>query len=213
MNMHKLILAAGLASAAGFAAAQTAYLERAQVLAAGTQIQTFRLPTKPATGAIKYWDMTIVVELDSKGKPAGVMLSSVVPSPKITASDFLAGEYLDPFGTPCTVTTGMLDGGRQEVAYSCKTSGNSVNSGSAVNGPLLGHPFEVNLLAAGMDKISGFENSAWGKVGYSSISTFWSCFRTNSLISARQVGSQLVLNNFGDDNLTDCGITLTLQNP
>lgn len=213
MNTFQTTLIAALTGASTLAAAQTAYLERAQVLAAGSQIQTFRLPAKGTTGAIKYWDMTVEVSIGANGKPEAVSIKSLVASPKFLGSDFIAGKYLDANGAPCTVTTGLLDGGRQEGAFTC-TNGDSPLAGSWTSGPVAGHPLEIDLRAAGIDLIAGQPNYAWGKVASVAFNrTVWNCFNTNEIISARQAGNQIVISNYGADNVADCGMTLTLQEP
>jgi hypothetical protein len=211
-----LSAAVSLATLAVCAQAQTtpqsAFLERSQVLASDKQIRVYRLPTTNANNKVSYWDATVELTIGSDGKPVSSELVRVVKSPKFVGSDFVAGTYLDSFGNSCTVTTGSLDGGRQEGTYSCPLPNGQ--SGFWASGPLVGHPIELDLRAAGFDEVNGFENYAWGKVGAIAFNrTEWSCFNVNEIISARQVGNQIVITNYGSDNLTDCGMTLTRQEP
>jgi hypothetical protein len=205
----RLALVAAAAAASVSAHAQTtpqsAFLERGQVLASGNQVKTFRLPTTDENNKLTYWDVTIDLAVGKTGKPADNALVTSVKSPKFSGSDFVAGTYNDTSANPCTFTTAILDGGRQEVVFNC-----GFISGSVVNGPIEGHPFELDLTAAGIGDIPGYRNYSWGLVA-SSTSTWWGCFYTNEVISARQIANQIVITNYGRSNTADCGMTLTRQ--
>jgi hypothetical protein len=200
-----------VAAAASFCAhaqttPQSAFLERGQVLASGNQVKTFRLPTTDANNKVTYWDVTIDLTVDANGKPAADAVVTSVKSPKFSGSDFVAGTYKDTFGNLCRFTTAILDGGRQEVAFNC-----SFLTGSVVNGPIEGHPFELDLTAAKIGDIPGYRNYSWGLVGYSNSSFNWGCFGTNEVISARQIANQIVITNYGSNNIVDCSMTLVRQ--
>jgi hypothetical protein len=184
---------------------RSAFLERGQVLASGNQVKTFRLPTTDENNKLTYWDVTIDLGVGKTGKPADNAVVTSVKSPKFSGSDFVAGTYNDTFNSPCTFTTAILDGGRQEVAFNC-----SFLTGSVVNGPIEGHPFELDLTAAKIGDIPGYRNYSWGLVGFSN-GTNWTCFNTNEVISARQIANQIVITNYGKDNIVDCGMTLVRQ--
>jgi hypothetical protein len=202
-----LLIAAPLAAVAQ-STPNPAYLERAQVLAADNEIKIYRLPAKDANGKIKYWDVTIPLVINNAGRPEATASVSSVASPTFLGTKFIPGTYKDAFDYACTVSVGLLNSGRQEGAMSCVYY--DITAAWA-SGPVAGHPFELDLVAAGIDKIPGHENYAWGRVGYSGYVGAWGCFSTNDIISARQVGNQIAITNYGADNISDCGMTLTLQ--
>jgi hypothetical protein len=182
---------------------RSAFLERGQVLASGNQVKTFRLPTTDENNKVTYWDVTIDLTVGANGKPAADAVVTSLKSPKFSGSDFVAGTYADTNGYLCTFTTAILDGGRQEVAFNC-----GFLTGSVVNGPIEGHPFELELTAAKIGDIPAYRNYSWGLVGSG---TGWNCFNTNDVISARQIANQIVITDYGRDNSVDCGMTLVRQ--
>ncbi len=131
-------------------------------------------------------------------------------SPQLgAANQFITGLYTaDQGGRKCTVTTGKLLGGRVEVAMSCE--GDGAMSASWATGPIKGHPFELDLRGAEIDKIPGHENYSWGKVASSPHYAWWSCFFTGKVMSARQVGSSIALSCY-EKNIQKGGVTLVKQ--
>lgn len=194
----------------------TPYLERSQIIGAGKRISVYRLPTTNSSGELGYWDMTLDFTLDPKtGKPKKVKLASV-PPPIVYDNDFIAGTYFSEYscvnggsGT-CTVTTGVLSGGRMQVAFACKSEKGSYNiSGSAVSGLIKGHPFAPDLQAAKIEEIEGYDQFSWGKAGVANGYNWWGCMKTGHVISAQQVGSSIVLSGYENGNVQKCGVTLT----
>ena len=185
----------------------TAFLERSETIATGKQIQVFRVPTRDATGKIKYYDLTIPLTVGTDGKIGGTASVKSVLSPTVLSNEFVAGSYTDNSDITCTVSTSILQGGRQEVVLTCKDTYRGSNFyASWATGPLSGHPFELDLRADGIDKIPGYQNYAWGKVG--NAFEWWDCFYTNRIVSARQVGATIALSCY-DGNTVDCGVNLT----
>ncbi len=215
MNKLALSLAIGtLLPVIAVAATPTAFLENAEVIAAGTQVRAFRVPTKDANGNIKYYNLTINLTVGSDGKFGTTAAATSTLSPTTLSNQFVAGTYTDNKGTnakTCTVSTSVLNGGRIEVALSCKTPNDFIFSAAWATGIISGHPFELDLKAAGIDKIPGYQNYSWGKTSYPEGGSWWSCFSANDIISARQVGNTLSLTNYKADNIADCGITLIRQ--
>ncbi len=204
-----------LALAAGNGPA--AYLERSQIIGTGNQIKVYRLPATDSKGKVRYWDVTLDLSLNSTtGKPIKASVIST-SSPNVYSNEFIPGTYTGGSegyycgDVTCTITTSVLNGGRMEVALSCQdTNCGYTFSGSAVSGLIPGHPFELDLVAAGIDKITGYQQYSWGKVAYS-YATWWSCIDTGDVISATQVGNTIVLSGYDKGNVQKCGITLVKQ--
>lgn len=200
-----LLLAA--ASAAAAEPPKTVYLERGQTQASGAQVRSYGVPTTDALGAVLYWDVTIDLAVSDTGKPLGNATVIAVKQPKVRTNRLVPGTYTDTWGGTCTVNTAILASGRQEASVTCKFN-TSVWNFSVINGDIAGHPFELQLLAAGIDQIPDYRDYNWGIDG-ATTNNYGGCFWTNYIIAARQVGPQIVITRYGTDNLGDCGATLT----
>lgn len=208
-----LSIAAALLAVAGASAAEapkTVYLERASTQASGAQVRSYGVPTTDIDGKVLYWDVTIDLAVNDAGKPVGNATVTAVKQPKVRTNLLVAGTYTDTWGGTCTVNTTVLGSGRQEASVTCKVNSFIWNF-TVNNGDISGHPFELQLLAAGIDQIPDYRDYNWGVDGATS-NPYGSCFATNYVIAARQVGSQIVVTRYGFDNIGDCGGTLT-KNP
>jgi len=85
-----------------------------------------------------------------------------------------------------------------------------VVSANWMTGVISRHPFQLNLLAAGIDKFPGYQTYSWGKGSYS-FGTWWGCVNTGDVISARQVGNILALSGYDQGNVQKCGVSLVKQ--
>ncbi|HEX4509983.1 MAG TPA: hypothetical protein VH328_07895 [Burkholderiaceae bacterium] len=192
--------------------AQTSYLDQAETFALGAKYQSFRVPTTDASGNVGYWDVNVQITVDATGKPSSTASVVATKSPKFKGNKVIGGSYLDPSGDACTVTAVIANSGRQHGLVSC-TGGMSANiSADWFNGPLVGNFYEAELEAAGIDKLSDWQDFAWGEVGYTYLNEkAWTCFQTPGIVSASQVGTKLSLSFFGSSNVPICSMTLTLQ--
>ncbi len=206
------IAVGSLLAAPSFAATPTAYLENAQVFATGKKIQAFRVPTTDVDGKVKYYNLTIDLNVLNDGTIDTVAADiNAVLSPTVSSLKFISGNYSDGSGTACTVATSTLQGGRMEVSLSCKRGSSYYIQAGAVSGLIAGHPFELDLKAAGIDKIPGYGNYAWGKIAtaYNNGYSWWDCMGTNDIISARQVGNTIAISGYDTGNTLKCGVVLT----
>lgn len=185
---------------------QIAYLEKAPIQASGTQIRSFGVPATALDGSIKYWDVTIDLTIDTAGKPSPTATVTSVKKVNVKSNLLVAGTYKDSWGGTCTIVNGSLISGRAESTITC-IKGSYRFDLSEVNGAIGGHPFEIELKAAGVDKLPSFGDSSWGVVGYA---YGYACFALNNVASARQVGTQVVLTNYVNDTTVNCSHTLTL---
>ncbi len=122
MKNHAFVFAvSALFPVIAAAAVPTAFLENAEVIATGKQIRAFRVPTKDVNGNVKYYDLTINLNVAADGK-FGTTAASIVSalSPTVLANQFIAGTYIDNMGATCTLSTSVLNGGRTEVSLTCK---------------------------------------------------------------------------------------------
>jgi hypothetical protein len=184
---------------------QIAYLEKAQTQASGTQIRSFGVPATDLDGKIKYWDVTIDLTIDTAGKPSPTATVSSIKKVNVKSNLLVAGTYADSVGGTCKIVNGTLTGGRTESAITC-TKGSYRIDLSAINGAIGGHPNELELKAAGVDQLPSFGDSGWGIVGYA---YGYTCMGLNHVVSARQVGTQVILTNYVNDPVVNCGLTLT----
>jgi len=195
------------ASALAAEAPQSMFLERGESQAAGKQIRSYGVPTTDDAGNVFYWDVTVELAVGATGKPLGTAAVTAVKQPKVRTNRLIPGTYTDTWGGTCAVHTTTLPDGRQEASVTC-TSGNYVWNFTVDNGDIAGHPFELQLLAAGIDQIPGYRDYNWGIDGATS-NNYGSCFYTNYVVAARQVGPQIVVTRYAYDNTADCGATLT----
>lgn len=206
------VVAALLLSPFNAEAATTAYAEKAQLQGSGKVIRAYRLPTKDSNGATKYRDVVVTLSVAADGSidPANSTITST-SSPTVSGTSFVNGTYIDHSGNTCTLTTSTLLAGRQQAAVSCVNSAKTyITSLDWSTGPIAGHPYELNLNAAKIGDIPGYQNYAWGLAGNTPTYT-WGCFSTNDIVSARQVGTQLTISSYNLGNTAACSITLTKQ--
>lgn len=197
------------ASAATLAAAppQVSYLEQAQTQASAGQVRSYGVPTTDVNGKISYWDVTIDLAVGSTGKPAGTATVTSIKRVVVQSNKFVAGNYVDNIGGTCTVTNATLPSGRQETSVSCAKSPYYWHF-TVDNGDIAGHPFELQLTNANIGGIPGYRDYSWGIDG-STTSNYGSCFYTNYVVAARQIGAEIVVTRYAYDNIADCGLTLT----
>ncbi|MBS0448354.1 MAG: hypothetical protein JSR59_20705 [Proteobacteria bacterium] len=194
------------------AATPTMYIERAQTQASGNQVRSFSVPVTNTNGLVRYWDVTIDLNaLDNGAIGPNAAVTATASPKKVVTNLFTPGNYVDPLGNTCTVMVGTMPSGRQETSLSCKAgTGTSVWNATWDNGDIAGNPYELQLRNAGIDQIPGYNNYAWGIDGLTTY-PFAGCFATNYIVGARQVGSQIIVTNYGAGNVSLCGNTLTLQ--
>lgn len=190
--------------------APAAYLERSQVLPTGSVIHAYRVPTTDVNGKVQYFDLTIDLAVNDAGKIGASASVASVKSRPLQGTKFIAGTYKSPEGYVCTVGVSVLLAGRQQVSMACVATNSATLSASWATGEMAGHPFEVDLRAAGIDQIDGYQNYGWGELG-SVGGTWWGCMNTGEIVSAAQAGDLLTLNGYDKGNIQLCGVTLTLQ--
>lgn len=195
---------------AAAAATPAVYLERGQTQASGNQVRSFNVPTTDSNGMIRYFDVTVDLNVLDNGRLGPSAAVAAVASPKkVVTNLFTPGKYVDAIGNECTVGVGTMPSGRQETSLSCSgTSG--IWNATWDNGDIAGHPFELQLRAAGIDQIPGYNNYAWGIDGLTT-NAYAGCFYTNDIVGARQVGNQIVVSRYGAVNTSTCGNTLTMK--
>lgn len=198
-----------LSTAAIAAPPQISYLEKAQTQASGNQIRSFAVPTTTSAGKLTYWDVTVDVAIDADGKPNANATVTSIKQVKVNNTLIMPGTYKDTHNGNCTVTVATLPSGRQEASIAC-ANGTRYWAASVINGSIAGHPFELQLTPAGIGAIPGYRDYLWGVEGSSNYVLFTgACFSNNQIVSARQIGTQIVVTNYGADNISDCALTLT----
>lgn len=222
LNPLKTLFAVSLiAPTLGLAATPAAFMENSQVMATGQKIQAFRVPTRDVNGAIRYYDISINLNVKTNGTinpiatgtPTATASSIVATaSPNLQGTRFIPGTYKDPSGEfTCSVNVTNLIGGRSQASLSCKDANGYIISGSVVTGVIAGHPFSADLTLAKINSIAGYQNFAWGKVGNTNDGGSFGCMSTGEIISASQVGNSINLSGYNNSNTQQCGTTLTKQ--
>ncbi len=208
---HLVVMVLGVFIASpSFAATPTAYLENAQIFATGKQFQAFRVPTVDSDGKVKYYNLTIDLDVLSDGTINSLPTLASEIALTTSSNKFIPGTYSDGLGTTCTVVTTVLPGGRTEAAISCSRCCTAHLQANWITGPASKHPFEVQLRAAGIDKLSYYNNYSWGIVGNGD-GNWWGCIDPNDVISAGQIGNTLVIAGFNTANVQKCAVNMAKQ--
>jgi len=201
---------------APLAHAQTSevFTQNAQPVLLGDKVYLFGLPTRMPDGKVTYWDLVIDVDAkDDNGKPNQVSVASATKAERIKRSEFKVGTYrYVNSSNVCELIASPFDG-RTEFRMNCYGSGAQESTIYATfawyTGDLAGHPWEAEYVAAGINELPGAGEFAWGKETFELTANGWSCFAPGQLMSARQVGDQISLVNYGDDSQINCEQTFT----
>jgi hypothetical protein len=188
----------------------TAFLERAIIVGVGKNVHVTRVPTQDINGVVRYFDVEISLSVNDEGVVDAATFISA-ESPQFLTNAFVAGNYDDGQSGTCTLGVSTALGGRMAGALACRdANGQTTLNANWVTGPIAGHPFETELIAAGIEQNTGAENVAWGQGS----STFaYNCFAGGDIISAHQAGNVLAINNFGNTNRIGCNYSFTLVEP
>ena len=213
MRSSTILIAAALASlVTSTALAQpTAFAERSKIVATGTQIHLYGLPTRSSSGTIKYFDVTVDLLIGGAGKPnlRGTVTSTQPPD--VTPTDFAAGTYTGA-GITCVLQTAPFSGGRTEVLLNCSKDATPTNTAGVTwyTGAIADNPFAIDLLDEELEIVPGNDQFAWGQVttvvGPGGLG---GCLSLGDQLSARQIGDTLFLIDYGSvGNSPDCGLNL-----
>jgi hypothetical protein len=187
-----------------------AFVERSGIVGVKDKIYITRVPTRDSKGRIQYFDITI----DLNVTDAGIANTATVVSkrsPRLLTNEFVAGDYEEAGGAQCEVAIGVALQGRTTGVLNCTGGHRQETNAAWYTGPIAGHPFQPDLIAAGIDKIPGNENVSWGKhlSGYSA----FDCFFAGQIIGVNQAGNVVAITNYGDDSSVDCGHNFTQVEP
>lgn len=205
-------LAAGLVPTLALAAPK-AMLEKSATYALDSTIRSFRVPTQDATGKINYYDVTITLTVDAKGKPTvATVTSSLSQNP--TSGVIVPGTYRATNGATCTVTNITLTNGRIQSFFACLNDANAFQLSVATGGVTAGHPFLPNLVAAGIDKRTDVNTFTWGRMTNGNPGFIGTCngFSGAGIIGAKTNGNLLELSTFQSSTGTFlCSATFSKQ--
>jgi hypothetical protein len=208
-----LIPLAAAALPAVHAQSNPAHVEKSKIVGGGNVIQLYGLPAwDPTTNKYKFWDTTITLEIGPNGKPTGNSSTVSVPQAKPKSTEFVPGAYADAAGSyACSLDNSAFMGRTQFDLRCTEVSNGRTYTLTWFTGPIAGHPWEADLVAAQLDTLPGHEEYAWGKTLFDSNLTFGPCFNDPEMLSARQVGAVLTVVNYSYDKVFDCQLSLTRQ--
>jgi len=202
LKLTSLALALAVLPLVASAQSNEAFIEKSKIIGGGNVIHLYGLPAKDSLGKLKYWDTTITLEIGANGKPTGNSATVSVPQSKAKSTEFVPGAYVDAMGNAACTLVNSAFSGRTEFDLHC-TQGGHAYTGTWFTGPIAGHPWEADLVAAQLDTLPDNDQYSWGKTAMSS-TQFFGCFNVPELMSARQVGDTLTLINYGGDKVVDC---------
>ena len=206
-------LVSALAGHSALAATPTMQAESATLSGASNTVVITRVPTTTATGAVKYWNVTLQFNIDGvTGTPTLTPLfPTIVSSPSVAVGNFKPGTYKDSKGEKYTVGgPNIVAGGRTSwsISMAPNLAGKFFNA-AWTTGPITGHPNQASLTARTITSTA----FSWGVVGANSASindVFW-VWQQGAVTGASQTGNSLALHLFNDLNATeDSNVSLTL---
>lgn len=165
-------------------------IEKSKIVGADNMVHLFGLPARDSEGNTRYWDTTITLEINSSGRPSTATLTRVVRQDRAKSTEFVPGNYKHAsFDLTCTLSNSAFEG-RTMFDMRCGAA-----TFSWFTGPIAGHPWEADLVASQLHLLVGHDEYAWGRM---LVGGFSDCFGSNRpLLSARQVGNDLTLVNYG----------------
>lgn len=209
--LNSLALALAVLPLAALAQSNEAFIEKSKIVGGGNVLHLYGLPGKDIDGKFKYWDVTITLSINDKGRPTATSTTDSVPAARPKSTEFVPGVYADANGEyACTLQNSAILGRTQFDLLCTYTSGRDYTA-TWFTGPIAGHPWEVDLVAAQLDTLPGHDEYSWGRTMFDDGSTSFGCFNDPELLSARQVGNTLSLVNYGSNTVIDCQFTLFKQ--
>ena len=211
-------LASALAGHSALAATPTMQAESATLSGASNTVVITRVPTTTATGAVKYWNITLQFDVDGlTGKPTiAPLFPTIVTSPSVSVGNFKPGTYKDGKGFKYTVGgPNIVAGGRTSWSISMQPDAPNVGfifNAAWTTGPIAGHPNQASLTARAITSTA----FSWGIVGSNNDFNIGGTFtryvwEPGIVVGASQTGNSLVLHAFQDLNATeDSNVSLTL---
>lgn len=196
------------------AAAQSnpAFIEKSKIVGGGNVLHLYGLPAFDSTNnKYRYWDVTITLEINAEGKPTASSVTKSVPQAKPKSTEFVPGVYADAEGGYSCDLQNSAHSGRTQFDLLCTSTAGNLYTMTWFTGPIAGHPWEADLVAAQLDTLPDHDQYSWGRTMYDSGATFAGCFNDGELLSARQVGNTLSLVNYGSNTVIDCQFTLFRQ--
>jgi hypothetical protein len=204
-----LAIAASALPTSALAQSNEAFAEKSKIVAGGNVIRLYGLPGKDSEGKINYWDTTITLEIGPNGKPTGRSLTESVRQARPRSTEFVPGTYADANNNyTCTLQNSAFNGRTQFDLLCNHVSGNFYSS-TWYTGLIAGHPWEVDLVNAGLNTLPGNEEYSWGRHMHNSGA--FSCLNVGNLFAARQVGNTLAIVNYATDTVINCQFTLFKQ--
>lgn len=196
-------------------AASELFAERAKVIASGSRIQIFGLPSIDSQGTVKYFDTTIDLKHGDNGRPKKQASVSVVSTPNVDPMGFVPGEYADE-NVNCRLEKSPF-GGQTEVILNCVNEGRGSTAEVVLyTGPIASNPSAAVLQSRQADQIPGTEQYAWGLTTANSDSGYFGgCLTDVFITTARQVGDVLVLIRWSSNTpvTQSCTLNLTRVTP
>ncbi|MGH8499436.1 MAG: hypothetical protein ACRERV_11615 [Methylococcales bacterium] len=214
---------------ATLAANPTIFMQSATLNGASDSLTVTRIPVQDAAGNITYKNVAMKFNVDAQGRlslrPGSFTITA---APNLLVGQFKPGVYQGSEhgynnDTHCNAASegdsvkydvgspGVLPGGRAAASMNSRPAYCADGFNAAwFCGPIAGHPNEAALRSAGITSTS----LCWGSVQVtnndkSNYDTYpgW---QTGDIIGAVQIGNQISIHNFGNDNIENGVLVFTL---
>ena len=176
-----------------------AMLEKGQTFALDSKIRGFQIPTVDSTGEIKYYDLTVTLNVNADGTLNPIADVAANPSPSIKTRALVPGTYKSTNGSvTCKVTNITLTDGRIQSFLTCPPTASKFELSVASGKVAAGHPFLSELTAGGIPKRSDVGTQTWGVVTsgdfiVGSCGDIYGLYDANTPIGAKTDGKTLIL--------------------
>jgi hypothetical protein len=173
-------------------------LEKSQSHALDNKVRAFRVPITNSAGVVKYYDVTVTLGVNTLGVPSTTAVVQATLSPPIGATGVIPpGTYVATDGTRCVVTNFTLTNGRIQSFFACNEGGRLHQLSLATGLISAGHPYQTQLVAAGIHTHPDVNTYTWGLTGngYFGVGTCGNYY-DGWPVGAKTNGSQLILSIF-----------------
>ncbi|MFO1038058.1 MAG: hypothetical protein U1E45_14570 [Geminicoccaceae bacterium] len=198
-------------------AQQKALLEKSASYALDNKFRAFRVPVLDSTGKVKYFDVTVTLNVAANGTLGTSATVQATASPNITTLVVPPGSYRAPDGTTCSVANINLANGRVQSTFDCARSAVQAQFAVATGPVASGHPFLAHLQSNGIDQLPEVTTKTWGPILSASSSTvsingcsYFATTNQDQSVGAVTNGSVVSVALYRR-NVFQCGVNLTKQ--
>lgn len=192
-------------------------LEKSASYELDNKVRAFRVPVTNSAGVVKYFDITVTLDVSPMGVVSPTAEVTVTRSIEPTTGVIAPGTYKATDGTLCKVTNLALTNGRIQSFFACLDNGvvSDPHELSLASGRIsAGHPFLTELTAAEINTHPDVGTYTWGLSGNGYFDVGTCGYYPNGYpVGAKTNGNLLILSifHYGAPGNLQCSATFTKQ--